>query len=59
MSTGMIPVIEKAIVSLIEQIFPLPSGDGLGLSSHREGEVQVQSGADTQRYVLLCQLGET
>ena len=33
-------------------------GDGLGLSSHREGEVQVQPGADTQRDVLLRQLGE-
>src|SRR6267142_570140 len=34
-------------------------GDGLGLSSHREREVQIQSGANAQRYVLLCQLGET
>ena len=34
-------------------------GNGLGLSSHREREVQVQSGADTHRDVLLHQLGET
>src|SRR5258706_11997883 len=34
-------------------------GDGLGLSSHQEREVQVQSGANAQRYVLLCQLRET
>src|SRR5437660_8955703 len=34
-------------------------GDGLGLPSHREGEVQVQPGADTERDVLLRQLGET
>ena len=34
-------------------------GDGLGLPSHREGEVHVQPGADTECDVLLRQLGET
>src|SRR6266581_4098705 len=34
-------------------------GDGLGLSSHREGEGQVQPGADAQRDVLLREPGET
>src|SRR5205814_2156746 len=34
-------------------------GDGLGLSSHREGEVHVKPGADIECNVPLRQLGET